>query len=246
MRDYGKVAPTFWTRGTGKQLRGDADAQLLALYLVTCQASNVIGIFYLPIATMAYETGLPPARVEAALARLGAVAFASYDDETETVWIPNLAVHQIGESITPGDKRRTGLVLAEVKRAGKHRYLLDFWARYGEAYRLGPCPVVGMAPIEPDCHSTSSHQIRSVTDQKQEQGVRGNPAPTAADAAPSGSHEPSASAPPATAPGTIQLPLETGSVPAKSPEPDVAEVFAHWVAGWKQHVGGTRTPALND
>ena len=32
MRDYSKVSPQFWTRGSGKKLRGNADAQVLARF----------------------------------------------------------------------------------------------------------------------------------------------------------------------------------------------------------------------
>lgn len=169
MRDYGKVAPSFWTRGTGKRLRGKPDAQVLALYLATCPAANVIGIFYVPLATMAHETGLSPERVGAAMTLLRDLDFAIYDDDTETVWIPTLATYQVAESLEPGDKRRIGLVRAELKRLGKHPFLRLFWERYGAAYNLGPCPSAPMAAIEPECTEGQSSSIDQEQKQKQEQ-----------------------------------------------------------------------------
>lgn len=59
MRDYGTVSPRFWRAGTGKRLRGDAHAQLLALYLMTSPHSNMIGVFYCTVRSMSDETGIP-------------------------------------------------------------------------------------------------------------------------------------------------------------------------------------------
>ena len=53
MRDYAKVSPAFWTRGSGKRLRGNIHAQLLGLYVVTCPNANMLGIYYLPEPTIA-------------------------------------------------------------------------------------------------------------------------------------------------------------------------------------------------
>ena len=38
MRDYGQVTPAFWIGETGKKLRGDVNAQVLAMYLPPQQA----------------------------------------------------------------------------------------------------------------------------------------------------------------------------------------------------------------
>ena len=54
----GKVSPQFWIGETGKLLRGDANAQLLALYLMTCPHSTMTGVFHCPILYMAHETGM--------------------------------------------------------------------------------------------------------------------------------------------------------------------------------------------
>ncbi len=60
MRDYSKISPQFWTGRTGRLLReAGPDVQHLAIYLISCPASNLIGLYYLPLVTMSHETGLP-------------------------------------------------------------------------------------------------------------------------------------------------------------------------------------------
>lgn len=76
MRDYAKISPLFWTRGSGKQLRGNAHAQLVAIYLVTCPAANMIGIYYQPLVTIAHEIGLSIDETRAALATCSYAGFA--------------------------------------------------------------------------------------------------------------------------------------------------------------------------
>jgi hypothetical protein len=163
MRDYGKVAPFFWTRGSGKKLRGDPDAQIVALYLFTCPASNMIGVFYLPIFQVAHETGLTTERVAAAFARLSKpdVAIAYYDPDEEMVWLPNMAGFQIGDTLDPNDKKRSGPVRAEIKKLGGHRFVADFWSKYGEAYSLGPCPVRGLNRNERSVNPAQSGSFQS-------------------------------------------------------------------------------------
>ena len=54
MRDYGKVNGQFWTGKTGKALRVDAQAQIVAMYLVTSPdvtytRQQLVGVAELPI-----------------------------------------------------------------------------------------------------------------------------------------------------------------------------------------------------
>ena len=117
MRDYGRVAPTFWMRGSGKKLRGNPRAQLVALYLFTSPASTMIGIYHLAIPTMAHETGLPLDDAKRALAEICAQGIAKYDPDAELVYLPEGAKYQIGEHLKPGDKRVRGIEAALAQRA---------------------------------------------------------------------------------------------------------------------------------
>lgn len=140
MREYAKVSPQFWTRGSGKRLRGDADAQVLALYFVTCPSANMLGVYYVPFVAVAHETGLGEERTRAALRRLSVAGFAFYDEAAELAWVPNMASYQIGDDLKPSDKRRGGPIRAEIEKIGEHAFVVAFWERYGDGFGLGPCP----------------------------------------------------------------------------------------------------------
>lgn len=100
MRDYGKVAPSFWIGATGKALRGDANAQLLALYLMTSPHSNMIGVFHCPVLYMAHETGITFEGASEALRRLVEVGFCTYEGESETVFVHRMAASRRGQCHT--------------------------------------------------------------------------------------------------------------------------------------------------
>lgn len=135
MRDYGKVSPQFWIGETGKQLRGDANAQVLALYLMTCPHSTMTGVFHCPILYMAHETGMGIEGATKALARLSEVGFCQYDEASETVFVVRMAAYQIGESLKPNDNRVAGL-RKEVERMPESRAKSRFLSVYGVAFGL--------------------------------------------------------------------------------------------------------------
>lgn len=138
MRDYGRVAPTFWTRGSGKKLRGKPMAQVVALYLFTCPASSMIGIYHLAIPTMAHEVGLTIDDAEQALADVCDVGIAQYDAEEELVYLPEGARYQIGERLKSGDKRVAG-IRAALAQFSRHPFAADFARRYAADFCL-PAP----------------------------------------------------------------------------------------------------------
>lgn len=88
MREYCKVSPQFWTGATGKEIRKTGrDAQLVALYLLTCPNSNWIGLYYMPLPTLCHETGLKPEGAWKALRSLSEAQFAYFDDASEHVFV---------------------------------------------------------------------------------------------------------------------------------------------------------------
>lgn len=145
MRNYGKISPFFWLKGSGKRLRGDALAQVVAAYLSTSPATNMVGIFFLSLATIASETGHPLDDVRAALGRIARAGYAAYDFDAELVWIPNHAYFEIGEAMKVADKRR-GKVLAELAQVDGHRFVDEFRQLYGAAYHISANDVGGSSP----------------------------------------------------------------------------------------------------
>ena len=138
MRDYGKVSPQFWTGTTGRRIRAlGVNAQVVALYLMTCPSSSMIGLYYLPLPVLAHETGIPLEGACKALRSLSEVGFAEYDDTNEIVLVHAMARHQIGERVVKADKRHLG-VTREAQKLTYSSLFAKWYARYQEPYDLPP------------------------------------------------------------------------------------------------------------
>lgn len=173
MRDYGKVSPQFWIGRTGKALRGNAEAQVLALYLMTSPHANMIGVYHCPIAYMAHETGLTIEGASKALASLIEADFCTFDEADEYVFVHQFALHQVGEFLKPGDNRCKGIE-NELAKVPKNQCWQSFRAHYAELYHL-PLPAKNTSPSE-----APPKPLRS---QKQKQKQKQEQAPS--DASPS-------------------------------------------------------------
>jgi hypothetical protein len=169
MREFGKLEPTFWTRGSGKALRGHPEAQIVAAYLFSCGSSNLIGIYYLPIPTLAHETGLGIEGASKALRRVCEEGIAAYDEESELVWVPGLAKRSVGSELKPADKRVKGIE-RELEQAGEHPFVRLFLERYATPFSLSFAlhihPSKGMTerpatPSKPLPDSTSAQEAPS-------------------------------------------------------------------------------------
>jgi hypothetical protein len=136
MREYAKLEPRFWIGDTGQKLRAAGrDAQLLALYLVTCPFSNMIGLYYLPMALICAETGMDTEGASKALRRVMDAGFANYDDASQTVFVPEMAKFQIGDRLDPKDNR-VKAVAKEVAQYHKSIFFQQFMERYGSAFAI--------------------------------------------------------------------------------------------------------------
>lgn len=152
MREYGIVSSRFWNRGSGKALRGKPQAQVLALYLMTCGDSSMIGIYPIGLPTIAHETGIAMSELEKLLALLANMDIAHYDHEEELMYLPSLAQHQLGKTLAANDKKIYSVV-SQIKSFDGHRFADAFIRRYYEAYhldRMGPKP-------EPGCPSKGGY-----------------------------------------------------------------------------------------
>ena len=135
MRDYGKVSAQFWVGKTGRALRGNHEAQLVALYLMTSPHSNMIGVYHCPLQYVAYETGLPLEGASKGLQRLIEGRFCTYDFESETVWVHEMAKFQIGDALKAGDNQCKSIQKA-VDNIAENGIRLAFHGRYAEAFHL--------------------------------------------------------------------------------------------------------------
>jgi len=169
MRDYARLRPRFWITGTGKSLRGDPSCQVVAVYLMSCPTSNMIGLYHLALPTLAHETGIPFEGASKALRRLIEAQFAEYDEANEVVWVPAMAREQLGDSLKRGDKRCAGVVNA-LQPYRNTPLFFRFVARYGRAYHL-PDASSFEAPSKP------LRSIEQEQEQEQEQEFARDPCP---------------------------------------------------------------------
>lgn len=136
MREYGKVAPTYWTGETGKKIRkAGLTVQVSGVYLQTAPGSNMLGLYYLPVPVLAHETGLTVEEALKALQCLSDVGFAYYDAESEYVFVPNMARFQIGERLQATDKRVAG-IKKQLESLRKSPFFNEFLSLYRESYHL--------------------------------------------------------------------------------------------------------------
>ena len=142
MRDYAKVVPKFWTGDTCKALRKKGpEGLIVALYLMSAPGSNMLGLYYQPILFMAHETGLGLEGVHKGLADCIASGFCSYDEESEMVWVFEMAKYQIAEVLKGSDNRCVG-IQRDYESIAANPFLGPFFDRYQAAfhltYRRGP------------------------------------------------------------------------------------------------------------
>lgn len=175
VRDYAKVGPKFWIGATGKKLKAAGmEAQIVAMYLMTNPHANMLGLFYLPVSFIAHETGLP---IEGALKGLQSAieaGFCVYDDESEMVWVMEMAAYQIAERLQPTDKQAKG-VQNEYDALPGNPWLEPFFNKYGEAFCMtkkrtqkpeSPSPL--QAPSK--AHRSQEQEQEQEQDHEQEQG----------------------------------------------------------------------------
>lgn len=133
MRSYSQIIPTFWVRGSGKKLRGNVAAQLLALYFMTAPSSNMIGLYYIPVNTICSEVGISEETFRELIPLISEIV--KYDFEAELAWLPECASYQIGKNMHGNDKRK-GTVIRELEMAGSHPFAEEFLLKYGKEYGL--------------------------------------------------------------------------------------------------------------
>lgn len=137
MRDYGVVSPQFWLGKTGRALRGQVEAQLVALYLQTSPHANMIGVYYVTLDSIAKETGLTLEGASKGLRSLQEANFCRYDEATEEVFVVRMAAFQIGEQLEAKDNRCKG-VARELEKVASDSLRSAFRAIYSVAFHLPP------------------------------------------------------------------------------------------------------------
>ncbi|MBL8605214.1 MAG: hypothetical protein JNK72_25005 [Myxococcales bacterium] len=108
----------------------------LALYLLSSGSSNELGLFRVPLATIARETDLSEGEAREAMGVLCRVGFCHFDEKRQAVFVREMAAWQYAEMLKPTDNRWKG-VLAHLAAQSTHPHLAGWLARYRDAYALG-------------------------------------------------------------------------------------------------------------
>lgn len=136
MRDYAKIGPKAWQGATFKVLRKKGPkALVVGLYLMSAPTSNMLGLYSLPVLYMAHETGLGPEGASEGLLDCIEAGFCSYDEDSEMVWVHEMAKYQIAEALSSGDKRCKG-IQKDYDALPDNPFLSSWFDRYAGAYHL--------------------------------------------------------------------------------------------------------------
>lgn len=175
MRAYSKITPQFWIGATGKALRGDLEAQVVALHLMTGPHSDMTGAFHCPVLYIAHETGLPFEGASKALQRLCEGGFCLYDEASEWVFVFNMARFQIADTLKPNDNRVKGL-REDVKKMPQGIVRQGFLSIYNDAFSLG-FDVEKASPLEAPSEPLRSQEQEQEQEQEQkkEKPLSGKP-----------------------------------------------------------------------
>jgi hypothetical protein len=151
MRDYSKISSTFWTGKTGKAIRKDKDAQIVALYLMSSPHANMIGVFNCPIGYIQIDTGLSEEGASKGLKRLIELDFCTFDGDLDTVWVHEMAKYQIGDELKETDNQIKG-IRKQFENLPEGAIKQGFWDKYHEAFHLHeykPLTSPSKAPSKP-------------------------------------------------------------------------------------------------
>lgn len=91
MRKYGTVDTCFWTDGKIRTL--SEKGKFLFLYLLTCQHSNAIGCYRLPLAYISSDLKWTPETVTQTVTQTVSIGLIEYDFDREIVWLKNFFKH---------------------------------------------------------------------------------------------------------------------------------------------------------
>ena len=168
MREFGKVLSRFWTGETAKQLRKmGSDELVVALHLMTSPHANMIGLYSLPVPYLMQDTGLSFEGASKALRRVCGTGFATYDQESEHIFVVEFARVQVNPVLLVADNRHKSVV-GQLRNLAKNPLSLNFWRRYQVDFHLPALAELGIAFSEsPSPSEAPSKPLRS---QEQDQG----------------------------------------------------------------------------
>jgi uncharacterized phage protein (TIGR02220 family) len=170
MREYSKIYPQIWIGPTAKKIKIlGLEAQLLSHYLISCPHSTMIGVYYLPLALVVHETGLPLEAASKAMQQLIEIGFCSYDEAMEYVWVHNMASYQIAIQLKPNDNRVKNIIDL-YKNLPKLQFLSEFYLKYKVAFCLEKTDEK-LSPVEAPSEPLLSQEQEQEQNQEQQKDI---------------------------------------------------------------------------
>lgn len=139
MRSYASISPMFWTRGSGKKLRGHKEAQIVALYLMTSPSIGLTGIFRTSVGQVSEDTGISQSWAEQQTDRIADLV--RVDWVGGVAWSLETSEYHLGDCLKSGENRIIG-ALRELAQFGDHPFVSEFISINHDRYRLGDFPEV--------------------------------------------------------------------------------------------------------
>lgn len=133
-RSYAKIFTGKWRSRSFRTLRGNPWAIVLQDYLMSCPASEMSGVFYMPKYLIEGELGIPHDELENAIKILEEADFCRFYDD-EYVFVFNMARYQIADALSPDDNRWKSLMKDIEEMPDNIRR--EFIIRYNDDFNLG-------------------------------------------------------------------------------------------------------------
>lgn len=134
MRNFAAIPPSVWQTDL-KKLRGDTDAIAVYWHLTTSSHSTMIGIYPLPLVYLAYDLGIELEGASKGLRRVCEEGIASYDEDSEIIWVHQMAAMQVAPRLSPKDNRVVA-VAKQLATLPMCPITLDFYRSYRELYHF--------------------------------------------------------------------------------------------------------------
>ena len=137
IRKFAKIRPNLWK--SEKMRAFTPNGKLLAMYLLTSPFYCMVGIYEQSKAVAQKHTGLSVEAFAAALAELQAINFVRFDEDTEVVWVVDMALTQIADGGL-SEQQRKGVIneLTRLKTECQFPFVDEFINYYREKYPFLP------------------------------------------------------------------------------------------------------------
>ena len=136
-RKFAKVYPNTWK---SKKMRAvSSNAKLLGMYLLTSPSYCMIGIYEQSREVACKHTGLSNEDFGRALHELEEMDFVRYDEDTEVVWVVDMAMSQVSDGRL-SERQQKGVIneLTRLHCECQYPFVADFMEHYRDRYDFLP------------------------------------------------------------------------------------------------------------